>query len=43
MLNGAVWIIYDVSVGAYTMIITHIITVLSALIGIIRFDIKKKQ
>lgn len=41
-LNGAIWIIYDVFVGAYTMLASHVITVASALIGIIRIDILKK-
>lgn len=43
MLNGIVWIIYDIAVGAYTMLASHIVTVASALIGIIRFDILKKH
>ena len=38
--NGVVWIIYDISVVAYTMIISHVVTALSAGIGIIRLDLK---
>lgn len=41
LLNGAIWMIYDMGVGAYTMIISHIATTLSAAVGIIRLDIKK--
>ena len=40
LANGFIWIIYDVSAGAYTMIISHAVTALSALVGIIRLDIK---
>lgn len=42
LLNGLIWVIYDVSVGAYTMIISHIVTAASAGVGIIRLDLKKK-
>ena len=42
LLNGIIWIIYDVFVGAYTMLASHIITVGSALLGIVRLDILKK-
>ena len=41
LLNGGVWTVYDVFIGAYTMLASHIVTVASALIGIIRLDIKK--
>ena len=43
LLNGIIWMIYDVSVSAYTMILSHIVTTLSAVVGIIRLDIKKKN
>ncbi len=42
LFNGAIWMIYDVSVGAYTMVISHIATTLSAAVGIIRLDLKKR-
>ena len=42
LLNGAVWVIYDVCMGAYTMLASHIITVAAALLGIIRLDLLKK-
>ena len=42
LANGLIWVVYDVSVGAYTMIISHAVTAASALIGIIRLDIKKE-
>ena len=44
LLNGIVWIIYDVFLPevAYSMLVTHAIIALSALVGIIRLDILKK-
>lgn len=42
LLNGTVWAIYDVCIGAYTMLASHIITFGSALLGIIRLDVLKK-
>lgn len=43
VLNGVLWSIYDVSVGAYTMILSHAVTAISATIGIIRLDLKKQN
>jgi hypothetical protein len=43
VLNGAVWMIYDILVGAYTMLGSHVLTVIAALIGIIRLDILRKK
>ena len=43
LLNGAVWMIYDIFIGAYGMLASHAVTVVSALSGIIRFDIMKKE
>ncbi len=43
LLNGIIWIIYDLSVGAYTMIISHLVTALSAAVGILRLDLKKTK
>jgi len=43
LLNGAVWTFYDLLIGAYTMLATHIFVIVSALIGIIRLDILKKS
>lgn len=43
LLNGLIWMVYDFRVGAYTMIISHVITALSAGIGIIRLDLKRKN
>lgn len=43
LANGIIWMLYDVSVYAYTMILSHVITAVSALTGIIRLDIKKKS
>ena len=43
LLNGLLWMIYDVSVSAYSMMLSHIITFASAGIGIIRLDIKKSK
>ena len=41
LLNGLIWMLYDVSVGAYTMIISHVVTFASAIIGMIRLDFKR--
>ncbi len=41
LFNGVLWIVYDVSVGAYAMILSHIVTAVSALVGMIRLDLKK--
>lgn len=43
LLNGIIWMIYDFSVGAYTMMISHVATALSAGVGIIRLDLKRKN
>lgn len=42
LTNGILWMIYDCNVGAYTMILSHVATALSAGIGILRLDLKKK-
>lgn len=41
VLNGIIWVIYDLLIGAYTMLASHIITFASALLGIIRLDLHK--
>lgn len=43
LANGVIWMIYDFNVGAYTMIISHVATALSAGIGIVRLDLKKAR
>ena len=40
LANGFIWVVYDLNVCAYTMIISHVATALSAGIGIVRFDLK---
>lgn len=42
LLNGLIWTVYDLNVGAYTMIVSHLATALSVGVGILRLDIKKK-
>lgn len=39
LLNGVMWMAYDIFVCAYGMIPSHLLTVASALIGMIRIDI----
>lgn len=39
-INGTLWVIYDLVMAAYGMVPAHIITIASALIGIIRLDLK---
>lgn len=46
LANAALWMAYDIVVGAYAMLPAHIITGISAIIGIVRMDLKlfgKKQ
>ncbi|MBQ7039999.1 MAG: YgjV family protein [Clostridia bacterium] len=43
LFNGIIWMIYDVLVGAYTMMLSHVITVISSLAGILRLDLKRKE
>jgi len=43
LFNGSIWIMYDLSVAAYSMLLTHGVCVLSAVIGIIRLDLKAKK
>ncbi len=39
LVNGGLWITFDLVSGAYGMLPAHIITLLSALVGIVRMDI----
>ena len=41
VFNGILWMTYDVFVGAYTMIISHGIALIAAVVGIIRLDLKR--
>lgn len=43
LLNGCIWTVYDINVQAYTMIISHAITAISAFIGIVRLDLNKQR
>lgn len=43
LANGLLWIFYDISVGAYTMVITHAATAISAGIGMVRLDLGRKR
>ena len=45
LLNGIVWIIYDIFLPeiALSMLVTHAIVSISALVGIIRLDLIKKK
>lgn len=42
LLNGTVWSVYDICLDTYTMLASHIITVVAALWGMIRLDIIPK-
>ena len=42
LLNRSGWSVYDLVMGAYTMLASHIFTVASALLGIIRLDLLPK-
>lgn len=41
LINAALWIGYDIGTLAYTTIITHVLSLSSAAMGIIRLDLKK--
>lgn len=43
LINGLIWVIYDLNVGAYTMILAHLATATSAAVGILRLDLKKNK
>ena len=43
LFNGIAWLVYDIIMGAYTLLASRIFTVASALLGIIRLDILKKE
>lgn len=43
LLNGMTWIVYDLVLGAYTMLASHIFVVASAVLGILRFHVLKKE
>lgn len=42
LLNGLLWLIYDLCMGAYGMMFSHIVTMCSAAVGIIRLDLKRR-
>ncbi len=42
-INSLLWILYDIIVLAYTMIITHGLLLISVIIAILRHDIKKNK
>lgn len=41
LINCGSWLLYDASVAAYTMILTHGAVVVSSIVGMIRLDRKK--
>ena len=43
IINGTVWTVYCVCTGAYTMILTQVLGIVSAVTAIWRLDIKKKK
>lgn len=43
LINCGCWLLYDASVAAYTMILTHGAVVISSIVGIIRLDLKKEK
>lgn len=44
LANGIVWLIYDLILpAAITMTLSHMVTIVSALIGIIRLDLSRKN
>ena len=43
LLNGMTWIVYDLVLEAYGMLASHIFVVASAVLGLVRFHILKKD
>ena len=43
LANGLIWMVYDVNIGAYSMILSHAATFISAGIGMLRLDLKKTK
>lgn len=43
LINIIIWVVYDLLCKAYTGAISDLITASSTIIGIYRFDIKKKN
>ncbi len=41
LINMLLWVAFDLSYGAYTTVISDLVTVVSTLIGMYRFDYKK--
>ena len=41
LINSLLWVAYDISIGAYTAIITYVILITSIVIAMIRIDFKK--
>ena len=41
--NGLFWTVYDIGICNYAMLICHVLVLLSAVLGIIRIDLRKKQ
>lgn len=43
LFNASLWIIYDITLGAWTSIITHVLTLGSIIAGMVRLDRKKQD
>ena len=41
LVNMLLWVVFDLSYGAYTTVLSDFVTVVSTLIGMYRFDFKK--
>lgn len=42
-INSFLWIVYDMMIGAYTMLITHSLLLVSVIIAIVRYDVKGRK
>ena len=42
MLNMALWIVYDIAIGAYTTVITHVLILISLITAKLRLDREKQ-
>lgn len=42
IVQGVIWICYDIIIGSYTPILSSCFAIISAIIGLVAFDFKKK-
>lgn len=43
LFNSVSWLAYDIAIGAYSMILAHSVSLVAAVVGIVRLDLKKTK